>query len=169
MRRRHLALVLVVVSLTLVTGALPAEAGEFNGPTVEIVKATEGAAPTGAVYEIAMNCDESGDGETVFLEAGESQVIEFPFDDECTITEEDDQGATSVSFECEASEGVDCLSGDSFEALLNGVEQPQARVTVTNTFGDPATTTTTLATTTTTTAAAAAAAAAVVATPAFTG
>jgi hypothetical protein len=164
MRRRHL-LVAAAVLAVVAFGHVPATSAGEGGPQVEIVKATEGPVPEDAVFVIELSCEESGDVE-VELGDGESAFEPFLFGEECTVTEIDDQGAESVAYECEDIEGVDCIDDQTFVSQLNGVREPEVRVTVTNTFAEPTTTTTIP---TTTTAAPAAAPVAVVATPAFTG
>lgn len=140
----------------------PSSGAGRQGPQVTISKTVVGPSEPGLTFEIEVTCGPTT--ATIELMDGESETISFPFDTVCTVTETVTQGADSVEYSCDEIDGVQCLSDNSFQALLNGVPLPEVEVDIVNSF-DPEPSSSVSSSTTT----APAAQPAVVARPRFTG
>ena len=168
---KKLAVLFVAVLAAALLTPASAGAGDIPIATVTIEKVVVGDAPDDAEFTVVAECIGTEGVQLMFGPDGGSESADgFETEFDCTVTETDDGGASSVSYSCEAvglPQDVQCDSDDSFQIDANDLnDDASVTVTVTNTFDPEPTTTvapTTVAPTTT------AAAQAVTAAPAFTG
>lgn len=144
--RRLVVAVAAALCLSSVLVAAPSLAGGLPA-SATITKTVVGPGPADAVYEIEVDCEQSG-ATTVQLMDGESDTVSFFVGETCTVTETVDNDADSVAYTCETVFEVECLDDRSFVWSPMDSMGGEVDITVTNTF-DHATTTTTAAPTTT--------------------
>lgn len=183
---RHAIRILVAaLSATAAFGVLsgPAGAGLPAQNTLIIEKEVTGDVPDGTTFTVEVTCESSlgpvaqAPVEVTFDEDGNAtseNTLNVSAGQQCTATETEDGGATSVTYDCDITRGQTDQIGPPFlgncgpddnQATFGDVIGDSATITVTNEF--PAAPTTTAPTTTTL--APKTVPAAVVATPTFTG
>lgn len=108
-------------------------------PVIEVIKVVDGEAPEGTQFVVNVACDTPGpvSVDFTFPATGGTQSDSFSEDNACFVSETDDGGADTVTYDatCSGECSVESVGPDGVNLALR---QPGAvaTVTVTNTFAE---------------------------------
>jgi hypothetical protein len=127
----------IVAATVLLPTVADAGAPAPARPIIEVVKVVEGEVPEGTEFVVGIECDtpEPLTAEFTFGPEGGTQSADFSDDNQCLVTETDDGGAASVTYEASCS--GECVADPPTEdGVVLHLQQngAVATVTVTNTF-----------------------------------
>jgi hypothetical protein len=133
--RRVLTIAGFVTSL-LAGFVVPAGAGEDPFQVLNVTKVVEGSPPAGAEFVVEVECsNDQGptESDTLTFDGSGTQVFDAGgASTECTATETESAGATTVTYSCEEVSAAQCDAAGNAVTFTSDVAE--ATITVTNTF-----------------------------------